>query len=174
MSPLRTLRRQTWAVARSVTGAGRSSLVGVARGLVRAVVVVVRQVLAHHGEQMTGVIDQDPVQALPPCCAYPGFRAGVRPGRLRRSRQHLDALRVQHRVEYAGVLGVPAPDQEPEPLRPFPNSAMTFGRVAIAFTQGAALVGPFLVASSGLNRREVNPEAEWRRRAISRLACWFV
>jgi hypothetical protein len=55
-----------------------------------------------------------------------------------------------------------------------PNSAVAFGRVARTFTQGAALGGPFLVASSGLNRREVSPEAEWRRHAISRLACWFV
>jgi hypothetical protein len=43
--------------------------------------VVVRQVLAEPGEQVSGVVDQDPVRALPPYRAHPALRERVRAGR---------------------------------------------------------------------------------------------
>jgi len=64
---------------------------------------------------MFGVVDQEPVQALPPDGAYPTLRVGVGPARLRRRDEYLDPLGVEHRVEHAGALGVSVTDQEPEP-----------------------------------------------------------
>src|SRR5262249_36626569 len=89
--------------------------------LMRPVFVVVGQVLAEYGEQVAGVIDQDPVQTLPAYRAYPALRVGVRPGRLRGCEEYLDALGLEHRVERAGVFGVAIPDQEPEPVGPLPQ-----------------------------------------------------
>jgi hypothetical protein len=76
-----------------------------------------REVLAEHGEQMSGVVDQDPVQAFPPYRAYPALRERVRPGCLRWCPENLDTLGMEHGVERGGVLGVPVPDQEPELVR---------------------------------------------------------
>jgi hypothetical protein len=41
--------------------------------LMRAMPVVVRQILAQHGKQMAGVVDQDPVQALPAYRTHPAL-----------------------------------------------------------------------------------------------------
>jgi hypothetical protein len=87
ISPLRTRLRRTLRVAKSVTGwrgyvEGWRALVA---ALVRAVLVVMPDVLLERGQQMPRVVDQDPVQALAACGAYPAFGVGVRAGRLRRS-----------------------------------------------------------------------------------------
>ncbi|MEO3929304.1 hypothetical protein ABGB07_36450 [Micromonosporaceae bacterium B7E4] len=39
--------------------------------------VIVREVLAEHGEQVSLVIDQNPVQAFPPYRAYPAPRVNA-------------------------------------------------------------------------------------------------
>jgi hypothetical protein len=67
--------------------------------LMRAMPVVVRQVLAEYSQQVSNVIDQNRVQALSAYRAYPAFRVGVRPGRLRRYEEYLDALGAEHRVD---------------------------------------------------------------------------
>jgi hypothetical protein len=74
--------------------------------LMRPMLVVVRDVLAHCSEQLSGVVNQNPVQALAPDRAHPALREGVRPGRLRGYEEYLNTVGVEHGVEHAGVLGV--------------------------------------------------------------------
>jgi hypothetical protein len=81
--------------------------------LVRSVFVVVGQVVAEDGEQVAGVVDQDPVQALLAYGAYPALRVGVGPGRLRRREEYLDAFGAEHGVEHGGVPRIPIANEEP-------------------------------------------------------------
>jgi hypothetical protein len=82
--------------------------------LVGSVLVVVPDVLFERDEQMSRVVDQDPIEALPAYRAHPPLGVGVRAGSPRRRPDDLDALSSEHLVERGGVLGVTVPDQEPE------------------------------------------------------------
>jgi len=54
--------------------------------------------------------------SLVPDRADPALREGVRLRCPRRNLDHLDASGGEHSVEGGGELGVPVPDQKPEPV----------------------------------------------------------
>jgi hypothetical protein len=70
------------------------------------VAVVVSHVLAEDRRQMTLADDERPVGALPADGAHPALGERVRPGRLRRGLDHVDACVGEDRVEDGGELGV--------------------------------------------------------------------
>jgi hypothetical protein len=61
--------------------------------------------------------DEHPVQAFGAGGADPTFGVGIRAGRPRRRLQHPNADAGEDRVERGAELGVPVPDEEPEPVR---------------------------------------------------------
>src|SRR5258707_5029810 len=71
-------------------------------------------VLRQHRSRMALVDDQDPVQELASDAAHEAFGNGIRLWRSRWRLDHLDAGRVEHRVEHGGELGVAVSDEEPE------------------------------------------------------------
>src|SRR3954449_9180499 len=89
--------------------------------LVGPVLVVVRDELSQDGQQVPRVVDQHPVQTLPPYSTHPAFGVRVRPRRLRWTTEDLDAFAGEHLVENVGVFGVPVADQEPELPGPLPQ-----------------------------------------------------
>jgi hypothetical protein len=89
--------------------------VALAQGAVRTVDVVVIGVLGQYSLEMPAPEDQHPVEHLAANGADPPLRVGIRPRRPHRRAQHLDALGGKHRIERGGELGIPIPDQEPEP-----------------------------------------------------------
>ena len=68
-------------------------------GLVRPVAVVMPGAGSQHRPQVGFVIDQHPVSALGPCCAYPPFRITVRPRSLRRDLHDPHALTGEDIIE---------------------------------------------------------------------------
>jgi hypothetical protein len=76
--------------------------------------VVVGHVLAEDCRQMTLADDEQRVGALPADGAHPTLRERVRPGRLRRSLDHVDAFGGEHRVERGSELRVAVAQQEPQ------------------------------------------------------------
>jgi hypothetical protein len=83
------------------------------QGAVRAVQVVMVDVLGQYSLQLPASHDQHPVQHLPPNATDPPLRIGIRPRRPHRRGEHLDRLGGEDGVERGGELGVPIADQEP-------------------------------------------------------------
>src|SRR5215470_17881783 len=81
---------------------------------VRAMNVIVLDVLTQDQPQVPLAGDQHPVQALTPGAGNPPFRDRVRTRRLNRCLDDPHANSGEHRVERRGELGVPVPDQELE------------------------------------------------------------
>jgi hypothetical protein len=81
---------------------------------VRAVTVVVVNVLGQYSLQLPASHDQHPIQHLPPNRAHPPLRVGIRPWRPHRSVQHLDPFSGKDRIERRGELRIPIADQKPE------------------------------------------------------------
>jgi hypothetical protein len=74
--------------------------------------VVVLKVLGQHPAQVVLIDDQQPVEELAAQAADDPFADGVRPGRLRRAGENLDALGGEHGAEGAGELARAVPDQK--------------------------------------------------------------
>jgi hypothetical protein len=74
-------------------------------GPVRPVAVVVGRVLLQHACQVLLVDDQGPVEELSSKCADEAFADRVRPGRLRRGLDDLDAAGIEH-VKRVGSIFV--------------------------------------------------------------------
>ena len=87
-------------------------------GLVRAVPVVMADVLAEHRPQVPLAVDQHPVGALCSCAAYPSLGNRVRARGPRRRLHYRHALAGEDCVESAGELAVTVPDQEAEAAGP--------------------------------------------------------
>jgi hypothetical protein len=77
----------------------------------------VRGVLGENGGQVTFVDDEHPVGALAADGARSALRERIRPRRLRRRLEHLDALGGEHRVEGRRELAVAVAEQKPDPPR---------------------------------------------------------
>ena len=77
--------------------------------------VVVSHVLGEHGRQVPLADDQHPVGAFAADGAHPALGERVRPGRLRRGLDHVDAGGGEHGVEDRGEFRVPVAEQEPQP-----------------------------------------------------------
>jgi hypothetical protein len=73
-------------------------------------------VLIKHQPQAPFPGDQHPVQALTAGAGNPAFRDRVRTRRPDRRLYDPDPSRRENGVERAGELGVPVPDEEPEPV----------------------------------------------------------
>src|SRR5450755_4102109 len=102
-----------WQVQRS---GGLDFLVGRAllAGLVGPVPVVVVGVSAEDRSQMPFVVDEHPVSAVGPRCAYPSLGVAIRPRRLWWDLHYFHAFAGEDLVEGAGELGVAVPDEEAE------------------------------------------------------------
>src|SRR5438034_1155209 len=83
---------------------------------VRAMRVVVRDVVAQHPLQVLARDNQDPVQALTPDAADPALGVRLRPWRRDRSADYPDPLRTEDLVEGGGELAIAIADQEAGPL----------------------------------------------------------
>ena len=83
-------------------------------GLVRAVAVVMADVLTQYRSQVPFAVDERPVGALCSCGAYPSLGITVRARGPRRGLHCGHALVGEDRVEHAGELGVAVTDQEAE------------------------------------------------------------
>jgi hypothetical protein len=88
-------------------------------GPVRAMLVVTHGVVVQDRVQVPWPGDQHPIGDLGPGCAHPAFGIGVRPRAPRRDLQHVDLCGGKRRVECAGELPGPVPDQKPEPASAF-------------------------------------------------------
>jgi hypothetical protein len=86
---------------------------GLPQGAVRAVAVVMINILGQHRPQLPAADDQHPVQQLPPDGAHPPLGVGVGPRRPYRRAQHLDSLGREDRIERGGELRIPIPDEKP-------------------------------------------------------------
>jgi hypothetical protein len=84
------------------------------QGAVRAVAVVMVDILGQHRPQLPASEDQQPVQQLPPDGADLPLGVGVGPRRPHRRAQHPDPLGGEDGVERGGELGIPIPDEKPE------------------------------------------------------------
>src|SRR5690349_9967562 len=84
-------------------------------GPVRAMLVVVRDILIQDGPEVPWPGDQHPVGDLGPDGAHPAFGIGVRPRALWRDLHYLDPGIGERSVEGFGELPSPVPDQGPEP-----------------------------------------------------------
>jgi hypothetical protein len=95
-------------------GSGRLVMVGwsLLAGLVGPVPVVMAGILAEDRSQVAFVVDEYPVCALGPCCAYPSPGIAVRPRRLQRDLRCLLALAGEDLAEGGREPGVAIPDQE--------------------------------------------------------------
>lgn len=87
---------------------------GLAEGTVWTVLVEVLLVFGQHGDGVTSVEDEDPVQQLAPEASHEALGNGVRPRRPDRRDQDLHAGRGEHGVEDTAELAVVIPDEEPE------------------------------------------------------------
>ena len=81
-------------------------------GLVRPMPVVMDDVLAQGGEEMSFAVNEALVQTLPARGANPALRERVRPRRPRWRAHDPHALRREDRVERSNELRIPIPDQE--------------------------------------------------------------
>src|SRR5689334_20474814 len=97
-------------------GSDRLVMVGwsLLAGLVGPVPVVMAGVLAEDRSQVAFVVDEHPVCALSPCCAYPSLGIAICPRRPRRDLHCLQALAGEDLVEGRREPGVAIPDQEAE------------------------------------------------------------
>jgi hypothetical protein len=84
------------------------------QGAVRAVAVVVVDILGPYRTQLPTAQDQHPIQQLPPDGAHPTLRVGVRPRCPQRRAQHPDPLGREDRLERGSELRVPVAEQQPE------------------------------------------------------------
>ena len=80
------------------------------QGAVRAVAVVMVDILGQHRPQLPAPEDEHPVQYLPPNRAHPALRISVRPRRSHRRAQHRQSLGSEDGVECGGELRVPVAD----------------------------------------------------------------
>ena len=78
----------------------------------RALLVVMRDVLPKHSLEMSTTEDEDLVEAFCPNSPHPTFHVGISPGRSNRSPDDPDAFGSKHLVEAGRQLGVPIPDEE--------------------------------------------------------------
>jgi hypothetical protein len=83
----------------------------------RAVGVVVLQVLTQHDVEVACSCDQDVVEAFSAQGADEALRDRVRPRCPDRSANDADVGAAEHSVERGGELAVPVADQEPESVR---------------------------------------------------------
>ena len=109
--------------------------------------VVVSDVLAHGVEKVSFAVDEDVVQALPPCGADPAFRERVRPRRSRGIAHDPHALRREDRVRGPDELRVPVADREPELVGPLAQN----------HEQVAGLLGHPLTGRMGRGAEQVDP-----------------
>jgi len=84
---------------------------------VRAMNVIVLDVLTQDQPQVPFTGDQHPVQALAPGAGNPAFRDRVRPRCLDWRLDDPDPGCREHGAERRGELGVPVPDEELEAVR---------------------------------------------------------
>jgi hypothetical protein len=87
---------------------------GLPQGPVRAVAVVMINILGQHPPQLPAADDQHPVQQLPPDGAHPPLCVGVGLWRPYRRAQHPDPLGREDRIERGGELRVPISDEPSE------------------------------------------------------------
>jgi hypothetical protein len=73
------------------------------QGAVRAVTVVMVDLLGQHAPQLPAAQDQHPIQHLPANRAHPALGVGVGPRRPHRRAQHLDPLGSDDGVEGGNV-----------------------------------------------------------------------
>jgi hypothetical protein len=83
-------------------------------GLVRPVPVVVAGVLREDRSQVAFVVDEHPIGALGPGCAYPSLGVAICPRCPWRDLHCLQALAGEDLVEGGRELGVAVPDDEAE------------------------------------------------------------
>ena len=81
----------------------------------RAPSVVMGLILSQDRPQVPFAEDQHPVGDLGPGGEHESFRISVRPRTPQRDLHRFDPGASQHRIERAGELPGPVPDQEPEP-----------------------------------------------------------
>jgi hypothetical protein len=84
------------------------------KAAVRPMLVVMADVVAKDGFEMTTAKNERPVEALFTYGPYPALRDRVRAWRPDGCLDHLDAFRGEHLVEAGGELRVAVSDQEPE------------------------------------------------------------
>jgi hypothetical protein len=84
------------------------------KAAVRPMLVVMADVVAKDGFEMTTAKNERPVEALFTYGPYPALRDRVRAGQPDGCLDHLDAFRGEHLVEAGGELRVAVSDQEPE------------------------------------------------------------
>src|SRR4051812_9349111 len=82
----------------------------------RAMGVVVLQILAQHDVEVAWSGDQDVVEAFSAQGGYEALGDCVRPGCPDRGANDADVGAGEHGVERGGELAVPVVDQEPEPV----------------------------------------------------------
>ena len=82
----------------------------------RAVGVVVLDVLAQHDVEVSGSGDKEVVEAFPAQCPDEPFRDRVRPRCSYRGADDADIGANEDGVERGGELAVAVADQEPEPV----------------------------------------------------------
>jgi hypothetical protein len=88
---------------------------GEAKAAMRSTGVVMFDVDVQHMLEVAAVEDECPVQTLLPYRADPAFGVGVRDARPDWCDDHFSAFGGEYGVEPAAELGVPVPDEEPEP-----------------------------------------------------------
>jgi len=103
-------------------------------GSVRAMAVIVRDILIQDRAQVPRPGDEQPVGDLGPGCAHPALGISVRPRTARRDLHHLDPGTGQHRVERLGELPGPIPDQEQEPGGALPPRSISRFRACCTVT----------------------------------------
>ena len=84
----------------------------------RSLVDVVRDVRPEHSFEVSTIVDQDVVEALPAHSPDEPLGEGIRPGGPDRGSDDPDALAAEDRVERSSELGVPVADEEPHPRQP--------------------------------------------------------
>jgi hypothetical protein len=84
------------------------------QGAVRAVAVVMVDILGQHPPQLPAPEDEHLVQQLTPNRAHPPLRVGVRPRRSHWRAQHPDPLGREDRIERGSELHIPIADQQAE------------------------------------------------------------
>ena len=97
-------------------------------GLVRPMPVIMDDVLAQGGEEMSFAVNEAVVQTLPARGANPAFRERVGPSRPRWRANDPHAFRGEDHVERPNELRIPIPDQERELGGPVAQTSVSTSR----------------------------------------------